>query len=310
MGSGGAVVHSVVLREREACAEHGRSPADRRRWNGRRDRIRRAAMLDATMTEDHSPQDPRSRAWLAPMRASGTVRRGDPRRQPPRPRAELGWAVALIALAVAVLAIGWIATSGPSAGPSPSPGSPTEVAVVTTARPTGVSGGGTFEIASPSADTPAPTTSMDLGTAAPPSETVPAPTPEATPVPTLEPTEQPAPTPTHEPTAAPTPEPTATPAPTPQPTEAPTVPTGLVIAYPSDGQVVAEGSITVFGLAPPGATITRDIPMWFDDHTTAQVDGTWSMPAQLGQGSNTLRFRIGDDRSTEQVITIVYQPGD
>ncbi len=64
------------------------------------------------------------------------------------------------------------------------------------------------------------------------------------------------------------------------------------------------------GVAPPGATITRDIPLWFDDHTTARPDGIWMLSVPLAQGENELAFRIGDDRSTEIRLFVTYRaPG-
>lgn len=133
----------------------------------------------------------------------------------------------------------------------------------------------------------------------------------AGPGPSFEPTVEPTVEPTPEPTVKPTPEPTVEP--TPEPTIEPTVeptpePTALAITFPTDGQVVRQAGITVVGLAPPGATITHDIPMWFDDHTIAGPDGSWRMPVNLGAGQNVLRFRIGDDRATELDLTVIYQP--
>jgi len=116
--------------------------------------------------------------------------------------------------------------------------------------------------------------------------------------------------PTLEPTAAPTPEPTPTPTlePTSEPTPAPTPQLGLTFDFPHDGEVLSDRDINVIGRAPPGSTVTRDIPMWFDDHTLVRDDGIWMLAVHLGDGQNLLRFRIDDDRSTEQVITVTYQP--
>ncbi len=58
------------------------------------------------------------------------------------------------------------------------------------------------------------------------------------------------------------------------------------------------------GLAMPGTTITRDIPLWFDEHTVADWAGNWSFPVQLNIGDNVFRFRVGDDASTAQTLTI------
>lgn len=210
--------------------------------------------------------------------------------------------MALVAITIGVLAIGWIVTSGPAPAPSATPTAPGEVAIAASARPTGLSGGATFDVETPSPEAPGALQTVDpISTQQPAkSATEPQPTPELTPalVSTPQPISTPRPTRPPEPTQPPTP----------RPTRPPAITTGLVITFPLDGQVLYEGAITVTGLAPPGATITRDIPQWFDDHTTAGPNHVWTISVHLGLGPNTLRFRIGDDRSTEQVITVVFQP--
>lgn len=116
-----------------------------------------------------------------------------------------------------------------------------------------------------------------------------------------------APDPTSEPTAEVTPRPTAeaTTRPTPEPTPQPV---GLVIDFPADGAIVHSRDINVIGTASPGATVTRDIPLWFDDHTTAGEDGLWMLPVELAEGENRLEFRVGDDPTTAQVLLVTYQP--
>jgi len=83
---------------------------------------------------------------------------------------------------------------------------------------------------------------------------------------------------------------------------------GLTIESPRDGQVVATKDITVIGIAPPGLTITRDISFGLDQH--AMVDGTghWAISVGLDNGENKLKFRIGDDHSTEREIRVTYNP--
>jgi hypothetical protein len=105
------------------------------------------------------------------------------------------------------------------------------------------------------------------------------------------------------PTSAP-PTVTQTPRPTrPPPSHGP----GFGILFPGEGEILQDEQINVFGTGPPGATVTRDIPLWFDDHVTVQADGTWLMPVSLGPGENVFRFRVGDNRSTEHVITVTYE---
>ena len=60
----------------------------------------------------------------------------------------------------------------------------------------------------------------------------------------------------------------------------------------------------VRGLAAPGSDITRDVPLWFDEHTTADAVGRWSFVLSLNPGANTFTFRVGDDRTTETTLTI------
>ncbi|HLQ47948.1 MAG TPA: hypothetical protein VK233_03170, partial [Candidatus Dormibacteraeota bacterium] len=83
---------------------------------------------------------------------------------------------------------------------------------------------------------------------------------------------------------------------------------GLTIESPRDGQAVATKDITVIGIAPPGLTITRDISFGLDQH--AMVDGTghWAISVGLDNGENKLKFRIGDDHSTEREIRVTYNP--
>ncbi len=83
---------------------------------------------------------------------------------------------------------------------------------------------------------------------------------------------------------------------------------GLTIQSPRDGEVIATSEATVIGLAPPGLSITRDVSFGLDQHTTADGTGHWAIGVRLDQGENTLVFRIGDDRSTEQKIRVTFQP--
>ena len=83
---------------------------------------------------------------------------------------------------------------------------------------------------------------------------------------------------------------------------------GLTIQSPRDGEVVATAEVTVIGLAPPGLSITRDVSFGLDQHTTVDGTGHWAIGVRLDPGENTLTFRIGDDRSTEQKIRVTFQP--
>ncbi len=83
---------------------------------------------------------------------------------------------------------------------------------------------------------------------------------------------------------------------------------GLTIQSPRDGQTVATNEVTVIGLAPPGLKITRDVSFGLDQHATADGTGHWAINVGLNDGENKLKFRIGDDRSTEQELRVTYTP--
>jgi hypothetical protein len=83
---------------------------------------------------------------------------------------------------------------------------------------------------------------------------------------------------------------------------------GLTIQSPQDGQQVATKDVTVIGVAPPGLTITRDVSLGLDQHATSDGTGHWAMSVGLNEGENKLKFRIGDDRSTEQTLRVIYTP--
>jgi hypothetical protein len=89
----------------------------------------------------------------------------------------------------------------------------------------------------------------------------------------------------------------------------PTAPiVGLSIQSPQDGQTVVTKDVTVIGLAPPGLTVTRDISFGLDQHATADGTGHWAIGVGLQEGQNDLVFRIGDDRSTEKRLRVIFTP--
>jgi hypothetical protein len=81
---------------------------------------------------------------------------------------------------------------------------------------------------------------------------------------------------------------------------------GLLILDPLEGSTVTERVITVSGLAQPGAPITQDVPLWFDNHTTADAAGQWSFTVELNVGWNALRFRVGDDVATQVTLNVFF----
>jgi hypothetical protein len=133
--------------------------------------------------------------------------------------------------------------------------------------------------------------------------------PTRTPSPSPTPSPTPYPTPTPSPTPSPTPTPSSppTPAPTPSPPPLPTPPAaGLIIFDPVEGSTVPDRVITVSGMAQPGAPITQDVPFWFDNHTSADDSGLWSFNVELNVGWNALKFRVGDDVSTQVTLNVYF----
>jgi hypothetical protein len=83
---------------------------------------------------------------------------------------------------------------------------------------------------------------------------------------------------------------------------------GLSILSPTEGQTVAVKDVLVIGIAPPGLGITQDVSFGLDQHTTADGTGHWAIKVGLNDGDNVLKFRIGDDHSTEKTVRVIYIP--
>jgi hypothetical protein len=62
----------------------------------------------------------------------------------------------------------------------------------------------------------------------------------------------------------------------------------------------------VRGLSQPAAPITQDIPLWFDNHTTADAAGQWSLDVTLSPGQNVLKFRVDDQYDTTVTLNVSY----
>ena len=77
---------------------------------------------------------------------------------------------------------------------------------------------------------------------------------------------------------------------------------------PEDGATVTTKTIVVRGTAPAGSRIVRDISNAPDQSTRAASDGTWSLKVTLKTGINSLRFRIGDEKATTRILSVVYSP--
>lgn len=80
----------------------------------------------------------------------------------------------------------------------------------------------------------------------------------------------------------------------------------MIILEPAEGATVTERVITVRGLAQPGAPITQDVPLWLDNHATADGQGQWSFTVELNVGWNALKFRVGDDFATAVTLNVYY----
>lgn len=99
-------------------------------------------------------------------------------------------------------------------------------------------------------------------------------------------------------------------------TEIPSTPSpvGTEVAVPAvfevtshkSGDIVSTSTVTISGVASPGAEIVQDISFAPDERTTAGPDGTWAIVVTLDQGPNTLRFRVGDEKSTTKELTLTY----
>jgi hypothetical protein len=96
----------------------------------------------------------------------------------------------------------------------------------------------------------------------------------------------------------------------PSPPAAPGASSGIpfAIVSPAEGTRTAAISITVTGTGPAGATVTRDIPVAADDHATVGGDGRWQLAVDLSGGTNSLVFRLGDDRSTSMTLHVILDP--
>jgi hypothetical protein len=87
-------------------------------------------------------------------------------------------------------------------------------------------------------------------------------------------------------------------------------PTALRILEPASGSSFARSPVTVRGEAPSGARIVRDVSFGRDQVVTADSAGSWSMDVELREGPHELVFRLGDDKATEQRVSVAVGSGD
>lgn len=82
----------------------------------------------------------------------------------------------------------------------------------------------------------------------------------------------------------------------------------LTITEPADGATVSTDQVTVRGDAPSGATVMRDVDMWFDDKITADASGHWQYVAKLEKGTNELKFHLASNQDVRATVTVSYEP--
>lgn len=97
---------------------------------------------------------------------------------------------------------------------------------------------------------------------------------------------------------------------TPGPSRAPARPDGeaaLSVEFPKDGEVVISRRINVFGRAPGGARVLRELPDGAVESSVARPDGLWILGVELEPGTTELRFRV-DGEDALVVVRVTYQP--
>lgn len=97
---------------------------------------------------------------------------------------------------------------------------------------------------------------------------------------------------------------------TPEPTRMPAGPDGeaaLSVEFPQDGEVVVSRRINVFGRAPGGVRVLRELPDGSLESSVARPDGLWILGVELEPGTTELRFRV-DGEDARVVVRVTYQP--
>jgi hypothetical protein len=82
----------------------------------------------------------------------------------------------------------------------------------------------------------------------------------------------------------------------------------LRVDFPQDGDTVVSGHINVFGRAPGGARVLRELPDGSVQETVARPDGLWIMGVDLVAGDNVLRFAVAGEPGEPVVVRVTYQP--
>ena len=82
----------------------------------------------------------------------------------------------------------------------------------------------------------------------------------------------------------------------------------LSVEFPQDGDTVVSRRINVFGRAPGGAVVVRELPDGGVAETAARPDGLWLMQVELSPGLNELAFRVQGTASAPLIVRVTYQP--
>lgn len=211
------------------------------------------------------------------IRATGTRRRRPLERRAPEPGPRAAWVFALVALVLGAGFIAFIVVEGNGRQLAVAP-DPTPTPVVTPA---------------PTASPTAALAVTGEGPAGPGTTDDPAPTPDR---------DRPA-------TPSARPDPTREPGPTAQPDGGETpADRALTVEFPRDGDAVVSPRINVFGRAPGGAVVLRELPDGSVAETAARPDGLWLMQVELEPGLNELAFRVQGTATGPLIVRVTYQP--
>ena len=82
----------------------------------------------------------------------------------------------------------------------------------------------------------------------------------------------------------------------------------LGVEFPQDGEVVVSRRINVFGRAPGGVRVLRELPDGTTATTVARPDGLWIMGVDLQPGTTELRFVVEGTTDAPVVVRVTYRP--
>jgi len=82
----------------------------------------------------------------------------------------------------------------------------------------------------------------------------------------------------------------------------------LRVEFPREGEVVVSRRINVFGRAPGGSRVLRELPDGSIVAAVARPDGLWILGVDLEPGTTELRFRVESSDAGPVVVHVTYQP--